>query len=283
MRAGKRDALIDHRGVKLHRRGAGADLCIGLLGGADTAHADQRQAAVGQLRQLRQHAGGLFEQRRAGKPARLVRAAALCRPSRDSVVLVAMMPARRGGQRHFDDLAPTRSSVRSGAIFRNTGIGRGKGRPRLHHARAAGPASAARPCRVAQFLGVGGGDVDGGEIDVRAAERPARGRNRRRGRRCPCWRRGSGRPARVRGRAARRAQDRLHPLVVEAEAVDRGAVLGQPEQARAGVAVLRAGGGGPDLEKAEARAGRGGRARRRSCHSLRQGPPGSRASSPPAS
>jgi hypothetical protein len=50
------------------------------------------------------------------------------------------------------------------------------------------------------------------------------------------------------------AGDRLHAVVVEAEAVDRGAIGAQAEQARAGIAGLRARGRGADLDEAEARA-----------------------------
>jgi hypothetical protein len=48
--------------------------------------------------------------------------------------------------------------------------------------------------------------------------------------------------------------DHLHAVVVEAEAVDRGRVLGQAEEARFRVAGLGARRGAADLEKAEARA-----------------------------
>ena len=52
--------------------------------------------------------------------------------------------------------------------------------------------------------------------------------------------------------------DGVHPVIVEAEAVDGGAVFRQAEKARFRVARLRAGGGGADLDEAEACAGEGG-------------------------
>ena len=108
--------------------------------------------------------------------------------------------------------------------------------------------------KVAQLFGIGGGDIDGCEIDMRP---------------------GGGQHAGEIGGAVggvlvgakvqphrhvmaglrQPGGDDLRALVVEAEAVDDAAILGQTEKARRGVAGLRARGGGADLDKAETRAG----------------------------
>ena len=64
------------------------------------------------------------------------------------------------------------------------------------------------------------------------------------------------RPALALGKAG---GDGLGPLIVEPEAVDRGAVLGQSEQARFRVAGLWQGCCRADLDEAEARAGQRGK------------------------
>jgi hypothetical protein len=43
----------------------------------------------------------------------------------------------------------------------------------------------------------------------------------------------------------------VHPVIVEAKAVDDSAVLGEAKQARLGIARLGARGGSADLDKAE--------------------------------
>ena len=60
------------------------------------------------------------------------------------------------------------------------------------------------------------------------------------------------------GRGGEPGGDRRGAVVVEAEAVDDRAVLGQPEQPRARVAGLRPRRGGADLDEAEAGAAEGG-------------------------
>ena len=63
-------AFIDQRGIKLHQRGAGADLGIGIGARGNAAHADQRDGIAQPLAHLAQDFGGGREQRRAGKAAR---------------------------------------------------------------------------------------------------------------------------------------------------------------------------------------------------------------------
>ncbi|GAB1395678.1 hypothetical protein MASR1M65_04550 [Saprospiraceae bacterium] len=60
---------------------------------------------------------------------------------------------------------------------------------------------------------------------------------------------------RTAGALAEAGGDGLHPVVVETEAVDGGAVLGQPEEAWARVAGLGKGVAAPTSQEAEARAG----------------------------
>ena len=125
-----------------------------------------------------------------------------------------------------------------------------------HHTRQQGREGGS-PLQVAQALGIGGGHVDGGKIHLRPAERQHLRKIR-----------GTVSAVLVcaqvqaHGQAARALRqpgtDRLGPVIVEAKAVDGGAVFGQAEQARARVAGLRARGGCPHFQKAEARTGQGG-------------------------
>ncbi len=126
---------------------------------------------------------------------------------------------------------------------REAGVGR-------HHAREQrGEGGAA--LKLAQALGVRRGDVDGGEVDEGAGDAEHLGEV-------------GGAVGAVlvgaeveaddaAGRAGGEAGgDGGGAVVVEAEAVDDGAVPGQAEQARARVAGLRPRGGGADLDEAEA-------------------------------
>ena len=107
--------------------------------------------------------------------------------------------------------------------------------------------------QVAQFFGVGGGHIDRREIDVAARGFHHAGEILGPVGAGPCWRPGSGPRGCLRvGRKA--GADGLRALVVKAEAVDRGAVFGQPEQARFGVARLRQGRCGTDFNEPKARA-----------------------------
>jgi hypothetical protein len=162
------------------------------------------------------------------------------------VVLVAMMPEMPGGQqlRRFRQVV----GVRSGAIFRKTGIGAGEGGAGLHHAGQEGGEGGAA-LQVAQFSVLGEETLTvakstcGPQVASTRAKSAAR----------------SGlslfaprfRPTGTAGSLAggEAGGDRLHPVVVEAEAVDGGAVLGQAEEAGFGVARLRAGVAAPTSMK----------------------------------
>ena len=148
----------------------------------------------------------------------------------------------------------------------------GEPRVRRHHpGEQRGQRGAA--LQVAQPLGVRRGDVDGGEVDEGAGERQHLGEV---GGAVGAVLVGAeveaddaaGRPRREPG------GDRGGAVVVEAEAVDDGAVPGQPEQARARVAGLRPRRRGADLDEAEAGAAEGGE-RGRSCRGRRRGRAGS--------
>ena len=68
-------------------------------------------------------------------------------------------------------------------------------------------------------------------------------------------------------RACRLARRRLHAAIVEAHAVDDGAILGQAEQARPRIAGLRPRRDGAAFDKTEAELAPSHRAPRRSCRS----------------
>jgi hypothetical protein len=149
-------------------------------------------------------------------------------------------------------ISSSSSSVRSGAIFTKTGIGSGQVGPRRHHA-LQDRLQRRWALQIAKPLGVGRRDVDGGEIHMRPAEaQHAREIAHAVG---AVLVRAEVQPHRDAARTgAKTRRDGFGALVVEAEAVDRGAVLRQPEKPRAGVAGLGQGGRRPDLHKAEARA-----------------------------
>jgi hypothetical protein len=111
--------------------------------------------------------------------------------------------------------------------------------------------------QIAQLFGVGRTDIDGCKIDMRTAGSQdareiggavVRGLVRaqvqaNRNRSAPSYRQTRG--------------DGVHALIVKAKAVDGGPVLGQPVKPRRGIAVLRQGRGGADLDKAETGASKG--------------------------
>ena len=166
--------------------------------------------------------------------------------------------------------------------------GRSSGRPESagqalaggHH-RPAGRPSAFGPCRSRSFSVFG-------ELTLTVADRHA-ARNGQHaakiggaGRSCPCWPPGSAPPEPRRAAGGQPVGDGLRPLIVEAEAVDRGTVGVQSEQPQARIAGWGRGVGGADLDEAEPGAGRAPPPPRRSCRSPRQGRPGSAGPSPPA-
>ena len=140
--------------------------------------------------------------RRAAAPERPPASAAwrLRRPSRARVVLVATMPAMPAASATSTMSASSRS-LEVGGDLQEERHRAGEGGVRGHHAGEQGRERRAA-LQVAQPLGVGRGDVDGGEVDEGAGGGAAPRRSRRRGRRSSCWRRGSGR--RCRPAAARR-------------------------------------------------------------------------------
>jgi hypothetical protein len=167
------------------------------------------------------------------------------------VVLVAMIP----GHCDLGDLGKLFAGQVGGDFqeYRDRG---GQGGAGFHHALKEG-GKGGGSLKVAQFLGVRGGDVHGREIDMRAAARQDPGKVG--GAVVAGLVRAKVQADRNGGSAAsgKAGGNHLHPVVVEAEAVDRRAVLGQTEQAWLGVAGLRQGGGGTDLQKPEARAAEG--------------------------
>ena len=178
-------------------------------------------------------------------------------------------------------ISASSSSVEVGRDLEEDRDRAGEAGARLHH-----PAEQRRKRRaalqVAQPLGVGRGDVDRGEIDIGAADAPAPRRNRRRGRRCPCSRRGSGRPA----RPARR-RGKAGPAIAAAPS------LLKPKRlitARSSVRRNRRGRGlpgcgrgvaAPTSTKPKPARDSGPAAPPRSCHSRRPAPPDWPASGPP--
>ncbi len=133
----------------------------------------------------------------------------------------------------------------------------GEAGARFHHAGKQG-GKRRTPLKVAQLFSIGRADIDGGKVDIRAADRQHPGEIGRAvravlvGARVQAHRHRAGFPG---GKAG---GDGLGAVIVEAEAVDHRAILGQAKQARLGVAGLRARRGGAQFQKAETGAHQGG-------------------------
>ena len=152
--------------------------------------------------------------------------------------------------------------------------------PRLHHA-AEKRAQGGGALEVAQRLRVGRGDVDGDEVGMASGH----GQHPREIGAAVCAVLVGAEVQPDRDAARPRGQpraDRVHAVIVEAEPVDDRPVLRKPEQARLRVAGLGPGGGGADLEEAEARPHQGGQrdgvlvVARRQSHRIGQRHPGER-------
>ena len=253
MRGTRPRPAVDEGAVELQRRGAGADLGVGVLGRGDAADADRAAAAPRSWRGAwRGHAssGGRAGRRRGRRPRR---ACGSCRPSRARVVLVATMRVDPG-------LGAVSTISASSAVGEVGGdLQEERHRPRQRAVR---------------------GDDAGEEPGERAL--PWRSRSRSvfgeetltvaKSTKGPAWARTSAKSAARSGLVLVRPEvepdgealrprretggDRRHAVVVEAEAVDDGAVRGEPEEPRPRVARLRARCRRADLEEAEAGATR---------------------------
>ena len=267
---GAAEATIGEAGVELDGRGTGLDLGIGLFGAGHTAHADQGD--VGKAVQPGEHQRRFLEQRLAGQAA-----------------LFAGMGAGQAGavERGVggDDGMDPRVLCHLGdvgeVLIRQVGGDFQKDRHCAAHLHHAVEQSGERhgPLQVPQFFGVGAGDVDGGKVDMGGAVLQHAGEVFG-----PVGAVLVGTEVEADGYARRplgqTGCNGLHPVIVEAEAVDGGCVLGQAKEAWFRVARLRQRCGGPDLEPAEACAGQRGDGGRvlvepgRKAHRVGQGPPG---------
>ncbi|KUP91166.1 hypothetical protein TRIHO_39800 [Tritonibacter horizontis] len=197
-----------------------------------------------------------MKQRRAGEAAHL------------DLVLAVQANASQGGvgrdhrvdpavQRHGGDIVqPGLIEIRSD-LQEHRDLARQPG-ARLHHT---GQKRRQRrlALQVPQFFGVGRGDVDGGKIQMRTAMAQHFGEIQRAiGAVLVGPEVQADHPAG--GTGCEPVADGLHALIVEAKTIDRGPVLAQAEQARSGVAGLRAWRRRADLDKAKPRV-----AERRQC------------------
>ena len=176
---------------------------------------------------------------------------ALCRPSRRDVVLVATIPAMPA--------ASAASAIVGELVLRQIrrDLQEDRDRPRQPPHSPPPPAPAGRQRRlalqVAQAFGVGRGDVDGGEVDMRAAARAApRAKSAGPVVRCPCWRRGSARSHRAAGGPRAAAPIASMPSLLKPKRLIAARSCGQPEEPRLRIARLRPRRRRADLEKAEA-------------------------------
>jgi len=242
-------ALVEHRPIKLHRARPGADFFIGVFGGRNPADTDQRQLAVQELRQTREHPRGLFEQGRAGKPASLPGIGTFQTFARQRGVRRhdAIDP---GAQRHLGHVFQF-GHVQIGGDLQENRQRTGQCRTRVEHA-AQKRRKRLLALQIAQLLGVGRGDIHRDELDMRTGALQHEGEiGRAVG---AVLVRAKVEPDRDALRPSGQPRcDRLHPFVVEAKAVDHCLIFGQAPEPRPRVALLRARRGGPHFEKAEAK------------------------------
>ena len=210
MRGTSAEPAVDEGGVELHRRGAGADLGVGVLGRADAADADQRQPAAGQRVHAREHRGRAREERRARTGRRPRAAWRLAQAVAGEGGVGGDDAGDPGLERHLDERRRAR---------RRRGRARSSGRPapaaasarvRRRSPRRAGRASAAAPCRSRSRSVLGEETLTVAKSTKRPGRAPAPRRSPPRGRRSPCSRRGSARRRRPAAapRAARRSPPR---------------------------------------------------------------------------
>ncbi len=160
------------------------------------------------------------------------------------------------GQRHLDNLGQV-GIGKVGGDFQEDRDRAGQGGAGRHHACQHGGQRGAA-LQVAQVPGIGRRDVDGREIDMRAAagedgrEIPGTVGAVLVGTEIEAYRNRTG-FARAKSR-----RNGFGTVIVEAKAVDCGAVFDQPEQPGSRVAGLRPGRGGTNLDKAETGARQGG-------------------------